>query len=167
MKIYFNTILGLTLTIVFTACGSELYTKKELRTQIVPEALKGKIWTLRKIYSEKILDSSMTDEFNNSNGTKNCSFTFQFADKGELIMTFKEHKFRGVYLVGTQNTFKFLFSGFREKIVWTTNPECKITPTQLGYVFNRQSEVQFKIEGDTLTLQNTTGDNLVLTANSN
>jgi hypothetical protein len=73
MKIYFNTILGLTLTIVFTACGSELYTKKELRTQIVPEALKGKIWTLRKIYSEKILDSSMTDEFNNSNGTKNCS----------------------------------------------------------------------------------------------
>jgi hypothetical protein len=167
MKISLRAICSLTFWIVLASCGSELYTKKELRTQIVPAALKDEIWTLRKICSEKILDSSTTDEFNNSNGTENCSFTFQFAGKGELIMTFKEHKFRGVYLVGGQNNFKLLFSGFREKIVWTTNPECKITPTQLGYVFNRESEVQFKIEGDTLTLQNTSGDTLVLTANAN
>jgi len=165
MRITINTIFSLTVLFVLTGCSPELYTKKELRTQNVPTALKSKIWTLRKINSEKILDSSLTTEFNNSNGTEQCSFTFQFADKGELIMTFKEYKFKGVYLISSESKFKFLYNGFPEKIVWTTNPECKITPTELGYLFNTWSEFEFKIEGKTLTLENNRGDSFTLTAN--
>jgi len=129
MKIKESTLV-LTTLLLLTNCGSELYSKKEMRTQTIPAELQNKTWTLRKIYSEKILDVPTTTEFNNSNGTENCQFTFQFADKGELIMTFKEYKFKGVYLV-TGDKFKFLYDGFREKIVWNTepNPECKISPT--------------------------------------
>ncbi len=163
MKIKQSTLV-LTTLLLLTNCGSELYSKKELRTQIIPTELQNKTWTLRKINSEKILDVPTTAEFNNSNGTENCQFTFQFANKGELIMTFKEYKFKGVYLV-TGDKFKFLYDGFREKIVWTTNPECKITPTELGYVFNTWGEVEFKIENQQLTLKNKRGDSFLLTAN--
>jgi hypothetical protein len=162
MKIKESTLV-LTTLLLLTNCGSELYSKKEMRTQTIPAELQNKAWTLRKIYSEKILDVPTTTEFNNSNGTDNCQFTFQFADKGELIMTFKEYKFKGVYLV-TGDKFKFLYNGFREKIVWTTNPECKITPTELGYVFNTWGEVEFKIESQQLTLKNKRGDSFLLTA---
>jgi hypothetical protein len=126
-------------------CGPTLYSKKELRTQAIPPDLQNRTWTLRKIYSEKILDSSYTTQFNDTNGTKNCSFTFEFADKGELIMSFKEYKFTGVYLVNGDR-FKHIYDGFREKVVWTTNTECKITPTELGYIFN-WSDFEFKIQG--------------------
>lgn len=163
MKIKESTLV-LTTLLLLIGCGPTLYSKKELRTQTVPAELQNRIWTLRKIYSEKILDASTTTEFNNSNGTDNCQFTFQFANKGELIMTFKEHKFTGVYLV-TGDKFKFLNDGFREKIVWTTNKECKITPTELGYVFNTWGEVEFKIENQHLTLKNKRGDSFLLTAN--
>jgi hypothetical protein len=164
MRIIKKSIFNLTTILLLANCGSEFYSKKELRTQTIPTALQNKTWTLRKINSEKTLDSSITTEFNNSNGTANCPFTFQFADKGELIMTFKEHKFTGVYLVNGDK-FKFLNDGFREKIVWTSNPECKITPTELGYVFNTWGEVQFKIDGETLTLNNNRGDSFTLTSN--
>jgi hypothetical protein len=163
MKIKESTLV-LTTLLLLTNCGSELYSKKELRTQTIPTGLQNKTWTLRKINSENILDVPTTTEFNNSNGTENCQFTFQFADKGELIMSFKEYKFKGVYLV-TGDKFKFLYDGFREKIVWTTNPECKITPTELGYVFNTWGEVEFKIENQQLTLKNKQGDSFLLTAN--
>jgi hypothetical protein len=164
MKCTKYSIFSITMVLLLTSCGSELYSKKELRTQTVPPALQDKTWTLRKITSEKTLDSSVTTEFNNANGTSNCSFTFQFVDKGELIMTFKEHTFRGVYLVNG-NTFKFLYNGFREKIVWTSNPECNITPTELGYVFNTWGEVQFILDGETLMLDNKRGEKFTLTAN--
>lgn len=158
------SIIRVTAVLLLASCGPEFYSEKELRNQTVPAALQNKTWTLRKINSEKTLDSASTSAFNNSNGTLNCSFTFQFADKGELIMTFKEHKFTGVYLVNGDK-FKYLHDGFREKIVWTSNPECKITPTELGYIFNSRGEVQFKIERDTLTLDNNRGDSFTLTSN--
>lgn len=159
MKIKESTLTVMTLLLLI-GCGPSLYSKKELRTQPIPTALQNKTWTLTKIYSEKILDASYTTGFNNSNGTENCSFTFQFADKGELIMTFKEYKFKGVYLVNGDK-FKLVYNGFREKIVWTTNPECKITPTELGYVFNWR-EFEFQIQGQELTLKNKTGESLVM-----
>jgi hypothetical protein len=161
MEVRKSSIFIVTTLLLLTSCGSQFYSKKELRTQTVPAALQDKTWTLIKINSKKILDSALTSEFNNSNGTSNCSFKFQFADKGELIMTFKEHKFTGVYLVNGDK-FKFLHDGFREKIIWASNPECKITPTELGYVFNSSGEVQFKIEGETLILDNNRGDRFTL-----
>jgi hypothetical protein len=78
-------------------------------------------------------------------------------------MSFKEYKFKGVYLVNG-NKFKLVYNGFREKIVWTTNPECKITPTELSYVFN-WGEFEFHIQRQELTLKNKTGDSLVMTTN--
>lgn len=162
MKIKEST-LALTTLLLLSGCGPTLYSKKELRAQAIPTALQNKTWTLTKIHSEKILDASYTTGFNNSNGTENCSFTFQFADKGELIMTFKEYKFKGVYLVNGDK-FKIVYDGFREKIVWTTNPECKITPTEIGYVFNWR-EFDFQIQGQELILKNKTGDSLVMKTN--
>jgi len=163
MKIKEST---LTLIILFLiiGCGPTLYSKRELRTQTIPTALQNRTWTVRKIYSEKILDESYTTQFNDSNGTTNCSFKFQFADKGELVMSFKEYKFKGIYLVNGDK-FKLVYDGFREKVVWTGNPECRITPTQIGYVFNWR-EFDFKIEGQELTLKSKTGDSFLLTADS-
>lgn len=150
--------------LLLTGCSPALYSKRELRAQTVPKALQNRTWTLTKLYSEKILDALNTTEFNDSNGTGTCSFTFQFADKGELIMSFNEHKFNGVYLVDGHK-FKLIYDGFRDKIVWTTNPECKITPTELGYVLNWR-EFEFQIQGHELTLKNNTGDSLVMTTNN-
>ncbi len=151
--------------LLIAACKSEFYSKKQLRTQAIPTALQNKTWTLRKIYSKKILHASMTDEFNNANGTVNCQFSFRFSEKGQLIMTFKQYEFKGVYVVAGDK-FKFLHDGFKEQIVWNTNPECKITPTELGYVFNGNDEVDFKIEGKQLTLKNNTGDSFLLTTDN-
>ncbi len=153
--------LVLTILLMLTGCGSELYSKKELRTQTIPKELQNKIWTLREIYSEKILDASFTKEFNDSNGTENCSFTFQFADKGELLMNFKDYKFKGTYLV-EGGRFKYLNCGYIMKIVWNISPECKITPTELAYVFG--GEMQFRIDGQTLIIKSNTGNSFKLSA---
>ncbi len=161
MKMTIKVLIILTSILIFTNCGSERYTHKELRTQTIPAVLQNKTWTLRKIYSEKILGDSFTTAFNNSNGTEICSFTFEFADKGELIMSFKEHKFKGVYLVNGDK-FNLVYNGFKEKIIWTGNPECKITPTELGYVFNWR-EFEFQVQGQELTLKSKTGDTLLMT----
>ena len=162
MRITKKSILTITTVLLLASCGSDFYSKKELRTQTVPIALQNKIWILRKINSA-IQGPSFAAEFNNSNGTVSCPFTFKFADKGELIMTFKEHQFTGVYLV-SGNKFRYLHNGFNEKIIWKENPECKITPTELGYVFNVHGEFQFKIDGDTLTLNDNLGSSFILTS---
>jgi hypothetical protein len=156
-----ESTLALMISVLVMGCGPTLYSKKELRTQTVPEALKNKTWILREIHSEKVLDATLTNDFNKTNGTENCLFTFQFADKGELKMSFKDHNFKGIYLV-EGDKFKLVYSGFREKIVWTTNPECKITPTQLGYILN-WNEFEFVILKTELTMKNKTGDTLLMT----
>jgi hypothetical protein len=74
-------------------------------------------------------------------------------------MSFKGHQLNGTYLI-EGDRFKYLNCGWRQKVVWTTNPECKVTPTELAYVFI--GEFQFKIEGETLTLKNNTGDSFEL-----
>jgi hypothetical protein len=163
MKVSENLALALVMVIQITGCGSEFYTKKELRNQTVPAGLQNKTWQLRKIYSKRILESSDTWDFNNSNGTQSCPFTFRFADQGELIMTFRQETFKGVYLI-SGNRFKYIHEGFLERIVWTGDPECAITPTQLGYVFNGR-QFQFKIKDDTLTLSDKESD-LMFTANN-
>jgi hypothetical protein len=158
----FALITGLFL---LTSCGKPIYTNRELRRQIVPAGLQDKIWILKKILFEDRRHESLTSEFNNTNGTDNCRFTLTFADKGKLIVTFKEYKYRGEYVMDG-NAFKFIYTGFREKIVWTTNPECKITPTQLG-LFVNFGRFEFKVEGSELTLTNRygnkTGATLILT----
>lgn len=148
--------------VLLSSCGSEFYTQKELRNQIIPAGLRNKTWTLRQIHS-KVLGPEFSALFNRSNGTDNCQFTFQFVEKGQLIMKFKEHNFSGKYLVDGDK-FKHLFDGAKEQIVWTTNPECTITPTELGYVFNNGGSVKFRISNDSLMLQNTRGDRFVLTS---
>lgn len=121
--------------------------------------LRNKTWTLVEIKSAKILGSSLTTEFNQTKGTTNCAFTFQFADKGELLMNFQDHKFKGTYLIDGDH-FKYLHCGYNMKVVWTSSPECKITPTELAYVFGGQME--FRIDGQTLILKNSTGDSFKL-----
>ena len=107
MKITKNAFLILTFTVLLTSCHSEFYTKKELKAPKVPSELRNRTWTLVEINSAKILDSSFTTEFNQTKGTNNCSFTFQFADKGELLMSLKDYKFKGTYLIDGDR-FKYL-----------------------------------------------------------
>ncbi len=143
-------------------CGPRSYSKKEVRNQLIPGELKNKTWTLRKIATKKIPTDALS-EFNNSNGTDNCQFTFEFADKGILIMTFKTFKFDGVYLVD-RDRFKYIHSGQNDLFEWSTTPECKIDPMSLAFLINHES-FEFKIQRHELTLTGTTGDKLVFTSN--
>lgn len=161
MKITSTTLFILIFTVLLTSCNSEFYTKKELKSQKVPSELRNRTWTLIEINSSEILDSSFTTEFNQTKGTNNCAFTFQFGDNGELLMSFNDNKFKGTYLIDGDR-FKYLYCGYNMKIIWNTNPECKITPTELAYVFGGQ--MQFKIEGQTLMIKSNTGDSFKLLA---
>ena len=155
-----NSIIYLTL-IALAGCGPRVVGRRELRNQAIPIELRDKVWTLVKVSSDHVFDAEFIRDFNNSITTKDCSFTFHFADHGELVMTFKEYKFTGVYMVDGDR-FNFIYDGFREKVVWTTNPECKITPTQMGYVFNSWDKVDYKIQGDSMILRHPRGDSLLL-----
>lgn len=150
--------------IVLIGCGPRLASTRALRNQNIPDELKNKVWTLVKVSSDHVFDAEFIRNFNNSITEKDCSFTFQFADRGELVMTFKEFKFTGLYLVDGDR-FRFLYDGFREKIVWNTNPECKITPTEMGYIFNSWGEVKFTLQGNGLILSHPRGDTLTLASN--
>jgi hypothetical protein len=146
-------------SVMLTNCGSEFYSRKELKSQKIPDELRNRIWTLVEVNSAKILDSSQTAEFNRTKGTNNCRFTFQFGDKGELLMTFKNYKFKGTYLI-SGDSFKYIDCGYNMKIVWTGDPECKITPMDLSYVFG--GPMQFRIDGQTLTMNNNVGNSFKL-----
>lgn len=159
MKLTSTAILILTFVILWTSCSSKLYTRRELENQKVPDELKNRVWKLVEIRNSKILDSNVTDEFNQAKGTIQCSFTFQFGDRGELLMNFKDHKLKGTYLIDGDR-FKYLYCGYNMKIVWNTNPECRITPTELAYVFG--GPMRFKVDGNTLTITNDTGDSFKL-----
>lgn len=149
----------LTSVVLLTSCQSEFYTKRELRSQKVPGELKNRTWTLVEINSPEILDATLTAEFNQTKGTDNCTFTFQFADNGALLMSFKDYKFKGTYLIDGDR-FKYLHCGYNMKIVWNTSPECKITPTELAYIFG--GDMSFSIEGQTLTIKSSTGNSFKL-----
>ena len=155
---------GVVTFLLLVACGERLATRKELRNQDVPAGLKNRVWRLAGLYNNKAFDPAFIMDFNNAIEQRDCSFTFEFVDGGELNVTFRDRKFIGKYLV-EGNQFRFIYDGFREKIVWTTNPECKITPTELGYVFNSWSPVKYSLQGDNLSLKYYRGDSLVLVAN--
>lgn len=140
--------------------ASEFYTQKELRAQKVPVGLQGKTWTLRKISGHKEPTKTIAVDFQNNH---DCTFDFQFAQQGDLVMKFKQHQLHGTYLI-EGDKFRYINCGWREKIVWTTNPECKVTPTELAYIF--VGEFQFEIDGEKLTLKNSAGDRFELLTGS-
>jgi hypothetical protein len=133
-------------------CASELYTRKELRTQKVPVALQHKTWILKKIDGPKEPARSIGRDLQN-NG--DCVFSYQFADKGVLLVNFQEHAFSGTYVIDGEK-FKHIHGGAKDQIVWDINPECKVTPTEIAYILEGQFE--FKIEGKFLTLKNDQGE---------
>src|SRR5258708_30023731 len=111
-----NPSITLSLTVLFllTGCGPRLYTRKELRVQNIRIALKDKTWTLKEIL---IGDSALKESYHSYQADP-CPFSFQFADKGELIMNFKSNKFHGTYLI-EEDKFKYLHCGWNMKVVWT------------------------------------------------
>lgn len=162
MKISISSLTTLLVIIGLLGCGNRLFTKRDLLTQNVPEILKSKTWTLKQITIGRKLNSPSFSDYllYNSNS---CPFIFQFADKGKLITDFKANKLYGTYLI-ERDKIKHLNFGWKMKIIWTGNPECKITPTELSYVLG--GSFQFKIEGNTLILKNQRGDEFTLKANS-
>lgn len=118
----------------------------------------NRVWVLKEIKSSILGD--VTADFNDSGGTTNCPFTFEFRKEGVLLMQFKHHQLKGVYVMGDTG-FKYLHIGFREKTVWNLDPECKINPMILGYVMNRRS-FKFDVQGNDLMLSNSAGERLIL-----
>lgn len=161
MKVKSNVFQILTFAILFTGCFSQFQRNRELKSQKVPAELGNKTWKLIEINWANLSDTSLTAQFNQKKGTNNCTLYFQFFDKGELIMKFKQYKFKGYFLIEGDN-FNQLFCGFNSRFVWDINPECKINPSKLSYVLYGQ--MKFKIERQTLTLIKNNGDSFKLIA---
>ena len=161
MKISIGSLTTWLAIIVLSSCGPRPYFNKQFRIQKVPDNLKSRTWTLQQISIGAAQDSAYKESYRLYD-PHSCPFIFQFADKGKLITDFKSNKLYGTFLIDGSE-FKYLHFGWIMKIVWTANPECKITPTELSYVF--KGSFQFKIEGETLILKNQRGDRFILTAN--
>lgn len=136
-----NLLAPIFLLILFAACGPGSYTKKQLREQPVPTALKMKGWSLEKIIQQK-------DSVKKYPDGNTCRFTFRFEPQGNMGLDFAEVKQRGVYTISNNQLCNLFVLNY--KVMYTEDKQCDSMTFGLGIILS--DTFRYEVKGETLIL---------------
>jgi hypothetical protein len=155
MKFSLITTACMLVLVVLTQC----WPTRAVRTQIVPDGIKGKDWTLTRIKLVRDYHLDLQSAYNTT--TPNCQFKYTFNERGRLDVLFGNKPLVGSYHFASKDSLRY-YGGWHHKVVWTDSSSVcgPIDPGQMSYAL-WPGRYAYKLNGDSLVLQNTLKETFV------